>query len=185
MKMKTEGVVNLEDEFYIIELNTKSEKAMESIFKAPHSVMETLHHLNEFVLITPPGPVMVPTDKIPFFKGIDFFLYSNRLGVLVRIDPDHNYALHNVFYQSYLKPEETILHFGRIIPSYSVSDGKEEPSIKAFIPTEEIDYYTLETEDVGLKEVFTIMKDIGLYRYDKHRGLIYRFFRWMSKLFGD
>ena len=185
MKMKTEGVVCLEDEFYIIELNTKSEKAMESIFKAPHSILEKLHFLNEFVLITPSEATKPSPDNAFFVNGPDFFLYSNRLGVLVRIDPDKDFSLHNIFYQSRLDAEKIILHFGRIIPSYSVSGGKEEPSIKSFIPTDEIDYYTLETEEVGLKEVFSIMKDIGLYKYDKHRTWVYRLFRWISKLFGD
>jgi hypothetical protein len=181
-KVSVDELFNLDNEFYIIEFSNKisnqktnaaydktdiNNKVINSIYNAPKSVLDEISLLTEFTLITPKqkGDIFVSeSDKKNV--NVELYLYSFKLNALVRIDSiKDDSTLYDIFNDSYLYPEETILHFGRIIPSYSVSGGHEKPSVLSYFINSQVYHYTLAEETFGVKNSIKRLKEIKAGKY--------------------
>jgi hypothetical protein len=183
-KASIEDHISIDDKFYMIELSkgvptygsirdTSYEPADEAVndlvYNAPKEVLEKLATISKFILIDNSS-----TDV--------FYLYSYEYNSLIRLSKSTS-ILYQVFQKEKLSMIEDplVLHFGLVIPEYAISDGKEKPSLKSYFKNDTIDFYDLENEVFGLKEISNILTDINNGKYK--RGKVFFFLRYIKNLF--
>jgi hypothetical protein len=183
-KASIEDHISIDDKFYMIELSkgvptygsirdTSYEPADEAVndlvYNAPKEILEKLATISKFILI----------DN----SSTDFFyLSSYEYNSLIRLSKSTS-ILYQVFQKEKLSMTEDplVLHFGLVIPEYAISDGKEKPSLKSYFKNDTIDFYDIENETFGLKEISNILMDINNGRYK--RGKVFFFLRYIKNLF--
>jgi hypothetical protein len=183
-KASIEDHISIDDKFYMIELSkgvptydsirdTNYEPADEAVndlvYNAPKEILEKLATISKFILIDNSS-----TDV--------FYLYSYEYNSLIRLSKPTS-ILYQVFQKEKLSMTEDplVLHFGLVIPEYAISDGKEKPSLKSYFKNDTIDFYDIENETFGLKEISNILMDINNGRYK--RGKVFFFLRYIKNLF--
>jgi hypothetical protein len=183
-KASIEDHISIDDKFYMIELSkgvptydsirdTSYEPADEAVndlvYNAPKEVLEKLATISKFILIDNSS-----TDV--------FYLYSYEYNSLIKLSKSTS-ILYETFQKEKLSMTEDplVLHFGLVIPEYAISDGKEKPSLKSYFKNDTIDFYDIENETFGLKEISNILMDINNGRYK--RGKVFFFLRYIKNLF--
>lgn len=175
--IRTDHIVSLQNKFYIIEINNKTEEALDSVYSLPNKDYEKLNLLSKYILIEPPDGI----------KNNRLCLYSSESNTMIEFDSSYNNILEYYFNVS-KSSENSIIHFGLIIPSSSLTYGKQKPSIKEYILSDEVGYCTFEEitlmperlKEINIKDIMDILTDIRNNKYRKY-SLFHKFLRFFIK----